>query len=140
MFIEGRATGNLDKHDTCFTFPHGRRAALRVGVDWAYYAALPGQPGYFWNAYNGFANVFHDKDYWNAHMRPVDRLVQDIEAGTAGRHVGDAPFPALRPSAVSSAFAHNWVTDIVNAVMRSDAWEHTASSSPGTSGAGSTTT
>ena len=64
--------GNLAKHDTCFTYPTVGEQLSTAGIDWAFYAADWGQPGYFWNAYNGIGNVFHDKDYWNAHVRSVD--------------------------------------------------------------------
>jgi phospholipase C len=119
--------GNLTKHDTCFTFRTVGEQLSEIGVDWTYYAAVPGQPGYFWNAYNGIRDVFHDKDYWNAHMRPVDQLVQDIEAGTLPAVTWVTPrFQLSDHPPYSSAFAHNWITDIVNGVMRSDMWEHTA--------------
>ena len=52
--------GNLAKHDTCFRFRTVGEQLSEIGVDWAYYAAVPGQPGYFWNAYNGIHDVFHD--------------------------------------------------------------------------------
>ena len=51
--------GNLTKHDTCFTFPTVGEQLGEIGVDWTFYSAVPGQSGYFWNAYNGISNVFH---------------------------------------------------------------------------------
>ena len=119
--------GNLTKHDTCFTFRTVGEQLSEIGVDWASYAAVPGQPGYFWNAYNGVRDVFHDTAYWNAHMRPVDRLLQDIEAGSLPAVTWVTPrFQLSDHPPYSTAFSHNWVTDIVNGVMRSDMWEHTA--------------
>ena len=118
--------GNLTKHNTCFEFPTVGEQLTETGVDWAYYSAAPGQPGYFWNAYNGISNVFHT-DLWHEHMRPVDTLLDDIDAGRApAGHVGDPKVPALRSSPVLHGHAHNWATKIVNKVMRSDMWEHTA--------------
>ena len=40
--------------------------------------------------------------------------------------LGDPAVRALGSSPYSSSFSDNWVTDIVNAVMRGDMWEHTA--------------
>jgi phospholipase C len=119
--------GNLAKHDTCFRFRTVGEQLSEIGVDWAYYAAVPGQPGYFWNAYNGVHDVFHDTGYWNAHVRPVDRIVKDIQAGTLPSVSWVTPrFPLSDHPPYSSAWAHNWVTDIVDAVAASDAWEQTA--------------
>ena len=70
--------GNVTTHDTCFSFQTVGEQLTEINVDWAYYAADWGQPGYFWNAYNGIREVFHDEDNWNAHVRSVDRLLRDI--------------------------------------------------------------
>ena len=118
--------GNLSKHDTCFTFPTVGEQLTDIGVDWTFYSAVPGQPGYFWNAYNGISNVFHT-DQWHQHVRPVDNIVKDIDAGTLPAVTWVTPrFELSDHPPQSSGHAHNWVTDIVNAVMRSDQWEHTA--------------
>ncbi len=119
--------GNLTKHNTCFRFKTVGEQLTEIGVDWRYYASVPGQVGYFWNAYNGIEGVFHT-DLWQEHAaNSVDRLVHDIEADELPAVTWVTPHFALsdHPPA-SSAFAHNWLTDVVNAVMRSDMWEHTA--------------
>lgn len=119
--------GNLTKHDTCFRFKTVGEQLTEIGVDWRYYSAVPGQVGYFWNAYNGIDGVFHT-DLWNEHAaNSVDRLVHDIESDELPAVTWVTPHFALsdHPPA-SSSFAHNWLTDVVNAVMRSDMWEHTA--------------
>jgi phospholipase C len=118
--------GNLTKHDTCFNFPTVPEQLTQAGVDWAYYAASPGQTGYFWNALNGIANVFHTEQF-HEHVRPVDRLVQDIKAGTLPSVTWVTPrFELSDHPPFSTAFAHNWTTDIVNAVMATEDWMHTA--------------
>ena len=58
VFVTDEA-GNLTKHSTCFEFPSVGEQLSDADLDWAYYSAVPGQPGYFWNAYNGISNVFH---------------------------------------------------------------------------------
>jgi phospholipase C len=119
--------GNLTKHSTCFTFPTVGEQLTEAGVDWTYYSATAGQPGYFWNAYNGIADVFHDTPYWRAHVRPVDRLLDDIEAGDLPAVTWVTPrFQLSDHPPFSTGHAHNWVTGIVNRVMRSEMWEHTA--------------
>lgn len=119
--------GNLSKHDSCFTFRTVGEQLTAANVDWAYYSAVWGQSGYFWNAYNGIYDVFHDQAYWHAHIRPVDRLIADIKASRLPSVTWVTPrFELSDHPPYSTSFSHNWVTDIVNAVMQSDTWEHTA--------------
>ncbi|MBI3648255.1 MAG: twin-arginine translocation signal domain-containing protein [Actinobacteria bacterium] len=126
VFVKDQA-GNLTKHDTCFRFRTVGEQLDGIGVGWSYYAASPGEPGYFWSAYNGVHDVFHDKAYWNAHIRPVDRLLKDIEASALPAVTWVTPrFQLSDHPPYSSAWAHNWVSGVVNAVMRSDMWEQTA--------------
>ncbi|MGZ8615020.1 MAG: phospholipase C [Actinomycetota bacterium] len=118
--------GNLTKHDTCFSYRTVGQQLSDIGVDWTYYSASPGQVGYFWNAYNGIGDVFHT-DVWDEHMRPVDRIVPDIEAGNIPAVTWITPrFELSDHPPYSTGHAHNWVSEIVNAVMRSPMWEHTA--------------
>lgn len=118
--------GNLTKHDTCFAFETVGEQLTGIGVDWAYYAPTPGQAGYFWNAYNGVANVIHT-DLWHEHIRPVDDVVRHIEADGLPPVTWIVPrFELSDHPPFSTGHAHNWITDIVNGIMRSDMWEHTA--------------
>ena len=120
------ADGNLTKHGTCFEFPTVGEQLSEIGVDWAFYSATPGQPGYFWNAYNGISNVYHT-DLWHEHVRPVDRLLADIDANALPAVTWVTPrFQLSDHPPFSTGHAHNWVTRIVNKVMRSEMWEHTA--------------
>jgi phospholipase C len=120
--------GNLTKHDTCFDFPTVPEQLEGIGVPWAYYAASEFQSGYFWNALNGISNVIHDPDLWqDEKIRPVDRLVQDIEADRLPAVTWVTPrFELSDHPPESTCFAQNWITDVVNGLMRSPAWEHTA--------------
>jgi phospholipase C len=118
--------GNLTKHDTCFEFPTVGEQLTAAGVDWACYSAAPGQPGYFWNAYNGIANVFHT-DEWHRHVRSVERIFKDIDADRLPPVTWITPrFELSDHPPFSTGHAHNWVTSVVNRVMRSDQWKHTA--------------
>jgi phospholipase C len=126
VFVKDDA-GNLTKHGSCFTFRTVGEQLSEIGVDWAYYSASWGQPGYFWNAYNGVRDVFHDRAYWRAHVRPVDRILRDIERGRLPAVTWVTPrFQLSDHPPYSSSHCHNWVSDLVEGVMRSDAWEHTA--------------
>jgi phospholipase C len=99
-----------------------------IGVSWAYYSANKYQPGYFWNALNAIAGVFHT-DLWREGdtIRWVDDIVDDIKAERLPDVTWVTPrFELSGHPPESTCFAQNWLADIVDAVMRSDAWEHTA--------------
>jgi phospholipase C len=119
--------GNLTKHDSCFTFKTVPEQLEEAGVPWAYYSASPFQAGYFWNALNGVAGVFHT-DLWRPErIRAVDRLPEDIAAGRLPAVTWVTPrFELSDHPPESTCFAQNWLTEVVNAVMQSDGWEHTA--------------
>jgi phospholipase C len=118
--------GNLTKRTPCFDFPTVGEQLSDAGVDWAYYAAQPTQVGYIWSAYSAAAGVFHT-DLWRQHIRPVDRLLDDIEANRLPPVTWITPrFELSDHPPWNSKYSMNWVTDIVNGIMRSPAWEHTA--------------
>jgi phospholipase C len=119
--------GNLTKHDTCFPIRSVPEQLEEIGVSWAYYSASRYQPGYFWNAMNGIAGVYHSDMWRSDRIRPVDRIVEDIRAGSLPAVTWVTPrFELSDHPPESTCHAQNWVTDVVNAVMESDGWEHTA--------------
>ena len=119
--------GNLTKHDTCFSFKTVPEQLEEIGVSWAYYSAGKYQTGYFWNALNGTSGVYHT-DLWRPErIRGVDKLPDDIRAGRLPSVTWVTPrFELSDHPPESTCFAHDWLTDVVNAVMTSDGWEHTA--------------
>jgi phospholipase C len=121
------AKGNLSKHDSCFDFRTVPEQLEDAGVSWAYYAADEYQPGYFWNALNGIAGVYHT-DLWRPErIRPVDRIVKDIREGLLPSVTWVTPrFELSDHPPESTCHAQNWVTDLMNAVMETDDWEQTA--------------
>lgn len=119
--------GNLTKHDSCFDFETVPQQLEGAGVSWAYYSASPYQSGYFWNALNGIASVYHT-DLWRPErIRPVDRLVKDIQEDRLPSVTWVTPrFELSDHPPESTCFAHNWITDVVNALMEGDGWAETA--------------
>ena len=118
--------GAIGQHGPCFGFETVGGQLSRKRIDWRYYAPLPGYLGYMWNAYNGVDEIFHT-DLWHEHAQhDIDDLVRDIQANDLPPVTWAVPHFQLSdhpPS--SSAFTHNWVMDIVNALMRSDLWQDT---------------
>jgi len=119
--------GNLTKHDTCFDFRTLPEQLEEIGVSWAYYSASPYQSGYFWNALNAISGVFHT-DLWRPErIRPVDRILKDIREERLPAVTWVTPrFELSGHPPESACFSQNWLAAIVDAVMESDAWKHTA--------------
>jgi phospholipase C len=110
----------------CFSFTSQGEQLLERGVDWAFYSAEEDQVGYFWNAYAAIDKV-RNTELWERHIRPVDRLLADIEAERLPAVTWVTPRYELSDHApYSTGWAHNWVTLIVNGIMRSSMWKHTA--------------
>jgi phospholipase C len=119
--------GHLGKHSTCFNFETTGELLSRANVDWASYSADPYQAGYIWQAYSAVDGVYGNEELWDEHIWPVDDLLRDIEANALPSVTWVTPrFQLSDHPPFSTKHAHNWVTDIVNAVMRSEMWESTA--------------
>lgn len=118
--------GHVTKHRTCFELPTVGEQLSERGIDWAYYAAEPLQAGYIWSAYSAIPKVFHS-DLWDRHVWPVDNLLSDIEAEALPAVTWITPRYQLSDHPpFSTCHAHNWVTDIVNGIMRTSMWDHVA--------------
>src|SRR5207248_1105829 len=120
------AQGRIVKHSTCFDFPTVGDQLTEHGIGWSFYSARPHQGGYFWNAYNAIGHIFHS-DQWGLHMRPVDRLLSDIAGAKLPAVTWVTPRYQLSDHPpFSSCYAHNWITDVVNGIMRSPMWPNVA--------------
>jgi phospholipase C len=118
--------GQLTKHDTCFTDPTVGEQLTERNIDWASYSASPDQPGYIWQAYSAYENVY-GTELWDRHVEPVDRLLDDIEANALPSVAWVTPrFQLSDHPPYSTGHAHNWVTDVVNGIMESEMWDSVA--------------
>jgi phospholipase C len=119
--------GFITKHDTCFDIPTMGEKLSELDIDWAYYSAQPYQPGYIWQAYSAIEDVFHNEQMWDEHIWPVDDIMRDVEASALPAVTWVTPrFQLSDHPPYSTRFAHNWVRKLVNGIMNSDMWEHTA--------------
>jgi phospholipase C len=125
VFVEDEF-GNLTKHDTCFDFDTVGEQLSRQDIDWAYYSAEPHQAGYIWQAYSAIKNVY-ETELFDEHLWPVDDLFRDIRAEALPSVTWITPrFQLSDHPPFSTRHAHNWVVKLVNGIMRSDMWDHTA--------------
>jgi phospholipase C len=110
----------------CFDFTTQGDQLTAKDVDWAFYACRDFQIGYIWNTYTAIRHVFHT-DQFDRHVRPVDNLVRDIQQDNLPAVTWVTPrFELSDHPPWSTCYAQNWVTEVVNAVMRGPMWRHTA--------------
>jgi phospholipase C len=108
----------------CFSFNTQGEQLKAGGADWAFYAAKDSQVGYIWNAYAAVDNVFHDEGEWNKRIQPVDNLVRDIRQDALPSVTWVTPRYELSDHPPwSTCYGHNFVTKVVNAVMKSPMWK-----------------
>ena len=117
----------VDEVKPCFRVRTVGDELTGAGVPWAYYAATDRQAGYIWSAYGAIEKYASDETLWNEHVRPVDRIVADIEAGDLPPVTWVTPrFQWSDHPEYSMCWGENWTTEVINALMESDHWEDTA--------------
>ena len=122
----GRA-GQPRPAPACFDMKTVGHQLSKRDIDWAYYSADPYQAGYIWQAFSSIEDIFHDDELWQRHIWPVDDIMRDIEAEALPPVTWITPrFQLSDHPPFSTRHAHNWVTDIVNGLMRSSMWESIA--------------
>ena len=97
------------------------------GIDWAFYSAPPGAARLLLELLQRDRQRVPHRSVAHRTSRNTDHLIADIQADRLPPVTWVTPrFQLSDHPPSSSAFTHNWVTDVVNAVMRSPMWEHTA--------------
>jgi phospholipase C len=121
------AEGDVVKIPPCFDFRTEGDLLNEEGIPWAYYAATEEQRGYIWNAYSAIRRYREHPSRWSRFIRPVDRVLDDIRAGTLPPVTWITPrFELSEHPEFSLCHGENWTTQVVDAVMRSPMWETTA--------------
>jgi phospholipase C len=119
--------GVLVKVDPCFDFETEGDLLNAKGIPWAYYAATNTQIGYIWSAYAAIDRYRNDPELWAQHIRPVDDVLRDIEEDRLPPVTWITPrFQLSQHPEYDFCWGMNWSVELVNAIMRSPAWEDTA--------------
>jgi phospholipase C len=119
--------GMVERVPPCFDFLTEGDLLDRAGIPWAYYAAQENQRGYIWSAYSAIRRYREHPERWQRHMFPVDRVVDDILANSLPPVTWITPrFELSEHPEYSFCHGENWSTEVIDAIMRSPMWEHTA--------------
>ncbi|HXF35817.1 MAG TPA: alkaline phosphatase family protein, partial [Actinomycetota bacterium] len=119
--------GQLVRVEPCFDFRTEGDLLRRAGIPWAYYAATNTQRGYIWSAYAAIDRYRNNPRMWERYIRPVDNLLRDIRADRLPAVTWVTPrFELSEHPEYNFCHGENWTTKVVNAIMRSPMWEHTA--------------
>ncbi len=119
--------GEVVKVPPCFDFATEGDLLNAAGIPWAYYAATERQRGYIWNAFSAIERYRNDPDAWARFIRPVDTVLRDIRDQTLPPVTWITPrFELSEHPEFSFCHGENWSTQVIDAIMRSPMWEHTA--------------
>ncbi len=118
--------GYMVKVPPCFDFKTEGDLLNAKDIPWAYYAATNSQLGYIWSAYSAIGRYRNNADLWARHIRPVDDVVRDIQADRLPPVTWITPrFQLSQHPEYNFCWGQNWSIEVVNALMRSDAWKDT---------------
>jgi phospholipase C len=121
------ANGHVHRHGRCFNFRTVGDQLRERGIDWRFYSPPYYQVGYIWNPFSAIGTYSHDRTLWRRHIPDTADLVHDARQGNLPAVTWAVPRYELSDHPpYSTCFSHNWVTELVNAIMRSPVWHHTA--------------
>jgi phospholipase C len=119
--------GTIKRVRPCFDFLTEGDVLTRAGIPWAYYAATETQRGYIWSAYSAIRRYREDPDRWARFIRPVDRLIDDIEHDRLPPITWITPrFELSEHPEFNFCLGENWSTEVIDAIMASPMWKDTA--------------
>ena len=117
---------NIDGQDGVYTFPTMAELLQQSRVTWKYYDEKPNPRKHsLWNPMPGFRQ-FQRSPELMSHLVGLNQFYQDAKSGNLPEVCWIVPTPedSEHPPA-DSARGMRHVTDLVNAIMRSDAWKDT---------------
>ena len=118
--------GYMVKVSPCFDFKTEGDLLNGKHIPWSYYAATNSQLGYIWSAYSAIDRYRNNANLWSKHIRPVDDVVRDIQADRLPPVSWITPrFQLSQHPEYNFCWGQNWTIEVMNALMRSDAWKDT---------------
>jgi phospholipase C len=120
-------SGDVDRVFPCLDIETAGDLLDRRSIPWAFYSATPYQNGYLWSAYSAIHRYRGDAERWRRHVFPVDNLVRDIREDRLPPVTWVTPrFEVSEHPEYPFCWGERWTTTVLNALMESPGWSHTA--------------
>ena len=119
-------TGSTRNVFPCFNLETLPNELDGAGVSWRYYSPPAFKPGYIWNALDAFRKVRYSPD-WKTNVQDDSQFFVDAKNGTLPEVSWIVPgqLQSEHPP-LSTCVGENWTVKVVDAVMNSPDWAHTA--------------
>jgi phospholipase C len=109
-----------------YSFPSIIELFGNAGINWTYYTGWPGATENLWNPLPGFAKYASGYDV-KSHLATTDHFYSDIKNGTLPQVSWLVPGRSLSEHPpINIQHGMSYVTNLVNAVMQSNYWQHCA--------------
>ncbi len=121
-----RPNGTRYRTHPCFNFRTLADLLQRAHISWRYYAPQHFASGYVWSALDAIHHIRYSK-LWKTNVVSDKQFVRDVHGGrlpAVSWLVTDAEHSDHPPGAI--CVGESWSESVINAVMKSRYWRHTA--------------
>ena len=119
--------GRVHRHDGCFDMQTVGDQLNDARIDWRFYSPPYNQVGYIWNPFSAISTYIHDRELWLRHIVDTSSLVDHAREGNLPAVTWAVPrYEFSDHPPYSTCYSQAWVTQVINAIMRSPVWDHTA--------------
>jgi phospholipase C len=111
----------------CFDFPTVADSINTAGLNWRYYGALEGGPGYIWSAFDAIQHIRMGPQ-WQTNVLADSQFAGDVAAGTLANvtWITTEAGHSEHPAEGDTCNGENETIALVNAIMNSSFWNSTA--------------
>ncbi|HEY5426438.1 MAG TPA: alkaline phosphatase family protein [Candidatus Tumulicola sp.] len=112
----------------CFSYTTLRDLLDAKGVSWRYYVPPleQGSSGYLWNAFDAIRPVRYSSEWTDNVISPETKVLSDVAAGKLAGVTWVIPDSQNSDHPLGTDTGPSWVSQVVNAIGKSPAWNTTA--------------
>lgn len=119
-------TGKLAKEPPCFNVKSIPDEANAAHVTWHFYSAPAGRVGYIWSTLDAIKSIRYGPQ-WKTNVLDSNNILKDVKRGRLAKITWlMPPFDYSDHPPGSMCQGENWSVEVINTIMKSKFWKHTA--------------